>query len=264
MSIDDVRAFAFDPVALRAQAVDSREQYLNAQPWPHAVVQNLIPHSLIAAAAEECAEVGDRLLLTTAGRNQIKQEAASGLGPVTTRLLAELEGPVFQEFLETVTGVRGLQPDPTHALAGMHRTPVGGFTLVHRDFRRHPITNLHHRVNVLLYLNPEWHHDWGGFLELWPPDMKQVGRRIAPRGNTIVLWETHDQTLHGLPDPVACPSQMSRLSLASYWYSPTSREAPVKLRRPVFARRPQDKWRIGRRPARHFIRDLVAPRRSYF
>ena len=264
MSANDVEAFAFDPVALRRLAPDLREKYLRARPWPHAVIHGLIPVSLIAAAAGECTEVGDRLLMTTAGRNQVKQEAAEGLGPVTTRLLAELEGEAFREFLETVTGVPGLQPDPSRALAGMHRTPVGGFTLVHRDFRRHPTTNLHHRVNVLLYLNQEWQDDWGGFLELWPSDMKQVGRRIPPQGNTIVLWETHDQTLHGLPDPVACPPTMSRLSLASYWYSASSREASVKLRRPVFARRPQDDWRIGRRPAREFIRDLVAPRRSYF
>jgi len=264
MSVNDDAAFAFDPAALRLLALDLREQYLTAQPWPHAIVQGLIPDWLIAAAAGECAGMSDRLLMTTAGPNQVKQEAATGFGPVTSHILNQLEGEAFRKFLETVTGVEGLQSDPSHALAGMHRTPVGGFTLVHRDFRRHPTTNLHHRVNVLLYLNPKWQDDWGGALELWPSNMKQAVRRIPPRGNTIVLWETHDQTLHGLPDPVACPPEMSRLSLASYWYSVSSREAPVKLRRPVFARRPQDRLRRGRRPARQFIRDLLAPRRSYF
>jgi len=32
--------------------------------------------------------------------------------------------------------------------------------------------------------------------------MSAIGRRIFPRYNTMVLWETHGGTLHGLPDPV--------------------------------------------------------------
>jgi hypothetical protein len=263
-SASEAPVASFDQDRLRTEAPLLRAEYLKASPWPHVVIKDLFPDSLIAAAAAECMQVQPDELLVTAGPEQMKQESPAGLGPCTTELQRALDSDAFKAFLETVTGVKDLQPDPSHALGGMHRSLPGGFTLIHRDFRRHPQTDLHHRVNMLLYLNPTWEDEWGGFLELWPSDVKAVGRRIAPRGNTVVLWETHDQTLHGLPDPVACPPDISRVSLASYWYTEQPRETPVKLRRPVFARRPQDSWRLGRRKPVRFLKVLVAPKRSFF
>ena len=52
-----------------------------------------------------------------------------------------------------------------------------------------------------------------------------------PRFNTMVLWETHDATLHGLPDPVKCPLDRTRLSVACYYYTKARRVAAWGERR---------------------------------
>jgi hypothetical protein len=83
-------------------------------------------------------------------------------------------------------------------------------------------------VNVLVYLNPGWQDDWGGQLELWRADMSELGASIQPLFNTMVVWETHAGTPHGLPSPIGGPPGTSRLALASYYY--TERAAPERTR----------------------------------
>jgi hypothetical protein len=129
--------------------------------------------------------------------------------------------------------------------------------MVHRDFRAHSKTGLNHRVNVLLYLNRVWPLEYGGGLELWPPDMRAVAKVIQPVANTLVIFETHDQTLHGFPDPVACPEGDARLSLACYFYTSAVRAQPVPLRRPIWARRPQDGFFVGRRGPASVLGDFA-------
>ena len=246
-----------DRTYLQDLAPQVRAQYERAQPWPHAVVMGLIPDDLIAAAGREGLEVDSSTIFRTAGRNQVKEESSSGLGTASRQILDQLEGPDFIQFLAVVTGVPDLLADPTHKWAGLHRLSAGGFTKIHRDFREHPISGLHHRVNVLLYLNEEWPIEYGGALELWPSDMHAVGRVIRPLANTMVIFETHDQTLHGLPEPVACPAADARISLASYYYTAAPRAQKVRVRRPVFARRPQDGFLIGRRRPASVIGSLT-------
>ena len=55
----------------------------------------------------------------------------------------------------------------------------------------------------------------------------------------MILWETHGATLHGLPDPVTCPSDRLRLSVASYYYTKERRAAgPGERRLRYWAARP--------------------------
>ncbi|ABE64045.1 hypothetical protein Nham_3313 [Nitrobacter hamburgensis X14] len=229
----------------RAQAL--RHDYLNAKPWPHVVIDNGFSEELLDAIAAEIAKIDPAHLISSLDDRQIKQEASDGLGPATQYFLELVDSARFREFISTVTGVDNLLSDPTHKFAGAHRTPSGGFTKIHRDFEVHPATGLFHRVNLLVYLNRDWPDSYGGSLELWPSDMSAIGRRIFPRFNTIVLWETHGATLHGLPDPVTCPPDRMRLSVASYYYTKERRPAVAGERRTRYwAARPEDDRSIER------------------
>ena len=235
-----------------------RREYLDAKPWPHVVLEDLFPEVLLDSVAADCAGLDQAGLITRNHDRQIKQEAWDGLGPATTRFLDLVEGESFRDFISTVTGVADLLTDPTHTYAGAHRTPPGGFTKIHRDFEVHPTSGLFHRVNLLVYLNRDWADSYGGSLELWPPDMSALGRRIFPRYNTTVLWETHGATLHGLPDPVKCPSDRMRLSVACYYYTKAPRIAAKGERRVRYwAARPGEDRAIERIDWRDHLRELA-------
>mgnify|MGYP001466303056 FL=1 len=49
--------------------------------------------------------------------------------------------------------------------------------------------------------------------------MERCIKKIAPVFNKMVIFSTTDFSNHGHPDPLACPNNISRKSLALYYFS---------------------------------------------
>ena len=110
--------------------------------------------------------------------------------------------------------------DPYLSGGGYHEINNGGFLKVHADYNKHPYINLDRRINLLLYLNPGWKKEWGGNLELYyDNDLKSPCVSVIPEFNRCVIFSTTSFTFHGNPDPVQCPSDKSRKSIALYYFS---------------------------------------------
>ena len=90
---------------------------------------------------------------------------------------------------------------------------------IHTDFNKHPKIDIDRRLNLLLYLNENWHESYGGKLELWDKDMKKAEKKISPNFNKVVIFSTNDFSNHGHPEPLACPENTSRKSIALYYFS---------------------------------------------
>jgi hypothetical protein len=158
-------------------------------------------------------------------------------------LNAELEAP-FLDFLERLTGIEGLVPDPWFEGGGLHQIERGGMLKVHVDFNKHTLTRLDRRINALLYLNKDWDESWGGALELRDTKMTRAEKRLFPHFNRLVVFNTTDSANHGHPDALACPETQSRKSMALYYYSngrPAS-EANAS-HTTIFKRRPGERIR---------------------
>lgn len=123
------------------------------------------------------------------------------------------------EFLEELTGIGGLIPDPYFLGGGLHQIKSGGYLEIHADFNRHPKLKLDRRINLLVYLNQEWKEDYGGHLELWKPDMSEAVQKILPIFNRCAIFNTTSTSYHGHPTPLACPPERTRKSIALYYYS---------------------------------------------
>ena len=127
-------------------------------------------------------------------------------------------GP-FLAFLERLTGINGLIADPHLRGGGVHIIRRGGKLGIHADFNHHKRLKVFRRLNLLLYLNREWDEAWGGHLELWNRDKTRCCRRIAPVFNRTVIFDTSNFSYHGHPEPLECPQDESRKSLALYYYT---------------------------------------------
>jgi hypothetical protein len=222
-----------------------RSRYLDAYPFPHLVERDLFPSDLILEAERQ--ELPGALALPTHGTHRLrKAESATVNGPAAEALLSTMKSPPFMAFVEEVTGVRGLEPDDTNLWAGLHANVRGSFAAIHRDFILHAKTRKWHRVNALLFLNSDWRPEYRGDLELWTADSSECGARVKPDAGTLVIFETHSGTLHGIPDPIVCPENRARLSLAAYYYhSDEPPPGPLEEERFRRARRPQDPWWVG-------------------
>ena len=75
------------------------------------------------------------------------------------------------------------------------------------------------RLDDLLYLNEGWQLAFGGDLELWDADMQACIKRVAPVAGRCVIFSTSSTSFHGHPDPITCPDDVTRKSIALYYYT---------------------------------------------
>jgi hypothetical protein len=197
-----------------------RESYLGNVPFPHLVIDGLFPAGLLADVCRETKELRHSVAKSFYGSvRKFATNDPQRMGPTTRRLLYDLNSGPFCDFLEALTGIEGILPDPRFEGGGIHEILPGGFLKMHTDFNWNKALKLDRRINVLIYLNEGWREEWGGCLELWDSKMKTQCAKVSPEFNRTVIFSTTDFSFHGHPDPLRCPEGMSRRSLALYYYS---------------------------------------------
>ena len=129
-----------------------------------------------------------------------------------------------------ITGVPDLEYDPNYFGGGTHENRHGQSLDAHVDFNLHPITRQHRRLNLIVYLTPEWRDEWGGSIQLHrdpylPPSQDEI-ITVTPAFNRAVIFETNEYSWHGFP-VIALPEDkrhLSRKSFALYFYTDTRPE----------------------------------------
>lgn len=126
--------------------------------------------------------------------------------------------PILKAMSERI-GISKLIPDPYYSGGGLNVTMKGGLLDVHIDGNYHDATGLNRRLNALLYLNPGWRPEWGGEFGLYDETGTSCLKRVAPLFNRLVVFDTHDFSFHGLPDPINFPEGEPRRSIILYYYT---------------------------------------------
>ena len=213
--------FTFDPAALTALAKRHREAYAGGDPFPHIVFDDFLPEGVLDPVLEEFPDPTkiDWVTFDRATERKLITKDENQIGPYTRYLIAQLNSSTFIRFLQDLTGIQGLAPDPHLLGGGLHRIEPGGFLKIHADFNQHPELRLDRRINLLLYLNKDWPDAYGGHLELWDTVMTRCAKRVLPVFNRCVLFSTTSTAYHGNPEPLTCPKGNSRKSLALYYYT---------------------------------------------
>ena len=125
----------------------------------------------------------------------------------------------FLKVLEKKFDLRNVEADWGLHGGGMHESFKGGFLKVHSDFLYKRKSKRKRVLNILLYLNSNWQKNWGGSIELWDKDMRFVKKSVLPELNNAVIFRTDTISNHGFPDPINCPENVSRKSIALYYYA---------------------------------------------
>jgi Rps23 Pro-64 3,4-dihydroxylase Tpa1-like proline 4-hydroxylase len=197
------------------------ETYRSAQPFPHIVIDDVLDAGLLQDILEEFDGMDRSRWHHTERETERKSstEDFQHFGPATRALISQLNAAPFLGFLEQLTGIPGLIADPHLRGGGLHEIRRDGALGVHADFNFYPRLGLYRRLNLLIYLNPGWETAWGGELELWDRAGTHCVRRIAPLFNRMVIFDTSNFSYHGHPQPLACPPDRARKSVALYYYT---------------------------------------------
>lgn len=231
----------FDYERWRTSLPTDARTYGQNQPYPHVVLENFLMPSAAQRALAAFPAVGDAGWIHYVHVNEKKHglNKMDLLPPAIQDVIREMNSPPFVAYLSKLTGIPDLLADDSLEGGGLHQSKRNGFLNVHADFTVHPHKrNWRRRVNLLIYLNPDWKPDYRGDLELWDRQMKGVVQKIAPIFNRCVIFNTDEDSYHGLPDPILCPEDMTRKSIALYYF--TKETITPTLRATNYKARPND------------------------
>ncbi len=240
-------AFLFDDAALQALAQQHRASYNRADPFPHAVIDDFLPIPAAQRLLDVFPAPDSPIWFDWKTRDTVNQPKKLGIGnasrlegadPYIIHMMQAFNAYPFIHFLETLTGIDALIPDPHLHGGGLHQILPGGILKVHADFNYLEKLKLYRRINVLLYLNPDWRDDYGGAIELWDKDMTHAVQKLMPIFNRCVIFNTDSHSYHGHPDPLACPEGTTRKSVAFYYYTVERRASDDEHHSTLWQERP--------------------------
>lgn len=211
----------FSETRLAELADLNKEKYANASPFPHVAIDDFMSADVLNDVLHEFPDQKRRDWLEFDGdvQKKLAQKDEKLVGPVTRSLLYQFNSAPFVTFLESLTGIKGLIPDPHFWGGGLHQIRRNGLLKLHTDFTFHPLLKIDRRINVIVYLNKDWSESYGGNLELWDKDVSECIATISPIYNRLVVFNTNATSFHGHPTPLTCPPDMTRKSVALYYYT---------------------------------------------
>ena len=200
-----------------------KNQYSFADPFPHIQIDNFFSDEYLSSILDEFPDLSNlKNSQNYKNQNEIKfaNNDFKNFPEKMKTFFNFLNSEIFLNFLQILTSINEkLIADEELNGGGLHEIKTGGLLKVHTDFNKHPTNNFDRRVNVLIYLNKDWKKEYKGCLELWDKEMKECKQKILPSFNKMVIFSTTDFSNHGHPDPIDCPSDISRKSIALYYFS---------------------------------------------
>lgn len=253
LPVDVANGFKLDPNQARAIGESLSSDYCFADPFPHIVLDDFLPHDFVAGLSAHFPK--DKLESDVvfdvgyAGHHK-RQILPTDCDDFCRHAFDFFNSRPFLEFLEGLSAIDGLLPDPYFVGGGFHEIGAGGKLGIHADFRINNKLHVSRRMNVIVYLNENWRDEYSGSLELWSRDMKRRVKSVAPLWNRCVIFNTDADSYHGHPDPLTTPDGVLRRSVALYYYT-ASRAVydEVPNRSTMYAARPGDDAAVKREAA---------------
>jgi hypothetical protein len=206
-------------------------RFARRAPFRHVVIDDFFSDSLLSGLLAEfpAFERGNARNESGGLGGKSVVECVRALGPAYERLDDLVQSREFLDLMSQITGIPDLRYDPHYFGGGTHENRPGQDLDPHVDFNLHPVTGWHRRLNLIVYLNPEWNDSWGGSLELHSDPRRTDNdiHLVTPLMNRAVIFETTESSWHGFSRiaPPGDRSNISRRSIALYFYTT---ERPVE------------------------------------
>jgi hypothetical protein len=142
--------------------------------------------------------------------------------PVGRQFVEHMHSSEVIRWLETVTGIAGLIPDPHITGAGYSKSYQGDTLKIHNDFNWNNDLKLHRAISIILYITPDWDPAWGGALDFYDSNREQIVTSVDCIFNRLLIWQYHSRNFHGYTSPLNCPDGLTRNTMRLFYYTSNS------------------------------------------
>lgn len=205
-----------------------KEASLHTSPFKYTVIDNFLNADLANKAMEAFPPLNDpcwehskdqgievKSRTTWTSEFDIPEDIIDVIRIVNSSLILTAMSDLFE--------IPKLMPDPYFSGGGLNVSEKNGHLDVHVDGNYHDASGLNRRMNLLIYLNPNWQEDWGGEFGIYTDDGNTLANAVPPLFNRCVIFDSHDKSFHGLPNPINFPKNDPRRSIILYYYTKAER-----------------------------------------
>lgn len=203
-----------------------RKDFLTGDPFNHVVIDNFWNEDVAEQLYSDFPKYDDDKVWNGVYANAIENKKSCNFWdrfPSTTyKAFNFLASDWLQDKIRFVSDRKDISMDFGLHGGGWHAHANGGNLNMHLDYNVHPKLGLQRKLNIIIYLVKDWDPAYGGGLELWSHN-EETNQPLAHvktvdiKFNRAVLFDTTQNSWHGLPLPLSCPDDMVRQSMAAYY-----------------------------------------------
>lgn len=195
---------------------------IHHDPFFHIEIENFVPTEIAEKLSKDFLDYEDDKWFCYKNKIEDKKLLSDWRQfPETTyQFLSFLNSSYVLETLSNIVDSK-LHADYGLHGGGWHIHASGGKLNPHLDYSIHPTLKLQRKLNLILYLCEDWQDKYGGHFGLWGCQdngkVAQIKKEIPMGFNKAVLFDTTQNSWHGLSREVNCPSGNFRKSIAVYY-----------------------------------------------
>lgn len=208
-----------DLITSKYDPKDYAIDYSHGLPVPWLTFDNFLPADLLKQVQDEIDEIPQHIWSEFTRNNSFMLECNNmKYCNVIRELVLNLNSGEFVEWLQGISGIEKIIPDPHLIGAGLMRCFNGHSLKLHTDFNWNEQLHLNRSLSTILYISKTWNPEWGGNLEFWDFEKKKCIHQVMPKPNRLLVWNYDPRVIHGHPTPITCPDSASRDGLRMFYY----------------------------------------------
>lgn len=202
---------------------ESLKSFTGVSPFDHCVVDGFFEEDVAYKLSGEFPEYAseDWYFYNNAIEHKKALNNWEKFPPTTYKAFSLLQAPALTDLLAEALGQK-IYVDHGLNGGGWHIHGTGGNLNPHLDYSIHPKIGLERVLNIIIYLSPELQPEHGGYLGLWGHDGEnqapgELVSEIEPRFNRAIIFNTTQNSWHGMSRKLDVPAGIYRKSLAIYY-----------------------------------------------
>jgi Rps23 Pro-64 3,4-dihydroxylase Tpa1-like proline 4-hydroxylase len=204
-----------------------------------AVLDDVLPEDVAASVYRAFPPEGQMRLLSSFRERKYTSKSLERMDRLVHDALFAFQAPRVIEEMAKITGIRDMVGDPRLYAGGISAMTKDQFLDPHIDNSHDAEGKLYRVLNLLYYVTPDWHAEYGGNLELWNEPVRER-LEIPSVFNRLVIMETNRTSWHSVNRVRA---EGKRCCVSNYYFSPHSPNAVDVSHITFFRGRPEQPLR---------------------